>query len=146
MGQKLAAKEVQRNLRALTDPFWSTKFRTYAGFSDSIYYLPSVDELDVILKDEDFVVPVPKHMKQGFDCDDFAYVFKGRSCLYARDNFTPDGSLCLGIAWADFSWVNEFHAANWALCDDLNLYWVEPQDLTRRGAAHCQGNLCLLLV
>lgn len=146
MGRILPATDVHRSLGTITDQLWSSSRETYAGLSDSFFFLPSLSEVDHMLQQPPFAIRRPANMTEGFDCDDFAYALKGNACLYARDHFDPAGSLCLGIAWGDFSWVSEFHATNWVLCDDLDFHWIEPQDLKRRGLSHCQGNLCLMLV
>ena len=143
------AEDVRARISLLTDPYWSNTARTYAGFSDSQFYLPTRQEVDQFLSpsNENSVVEVPESIGEGFDCDDFAFVLKGKVCLYARDKLNLRASMCLGIAWARFDWIGDtLHSVNWVLYDSLEFAWIEPQDLSIHNIHACRGELQLLIV
>jgi hypothetical protein len=126
---------------------WATNSRTYAGFSDSGYFLPSLQELSEFLSANQ--VQWPARFTEGFDCDDFTFVLKGRVSLYCRDQLGESRSLCIGIAWGKFDWRPGLHACNWSLVDTGEFRWIEPQDPPNgalRTVGHCSGDLRWIVV
>lgn len=101
----------------------------YAGFSDSSYYL--FNEQEVLLLLQEFRQEPPEVLSEGFDCDDFTYVFKGRICQVNREKYQLEYSFGIGIAWGKFSWAYDgaqLHATNWFLDPvDGQVKWAEPQ-------------------
>lgn len=145
MGKESSSETVKSQLRVLTDPFWVRRGRTYAGFTDTGFYLPSIHETRQVL--QTVVVSNAGTSGEKFDCDDYSFSFKGNVALYCRDNIQTDFSMCIGISWAYYSWSGgELHAINWVLCDDNSFYWIEPQDNSLHSLNECRGGLELLLV
>lgn len=67
-----------------------------------------------------------------FDCDDFAFIFKGLVTQWYRKNRADQLPFAIGVAWGDFNAFSkgQFHALNWLfLADDKLLYWIEPQHI-----------------
>jgi len=140
----LEADSVKRIISKSTKGKWVKTNRKYIGFADSRYYLMDLNATRQYLKR--IRIRGRPDLGEGFDCDDFAYVLKGRMCLYGRDKLNALYSLCTGIAWGYFEWVpNENHAVNWMIDKSKNLYWIEPQNRTIYPAGKCIGNLQLLL-
>jgi hypothetical protein len=127
-------------------PYWAADNRAkYAGFADSRYYAPTVQELEGFLRN----TPLQPTVMFGevFDCDDYAFVMKGAASLFARDLARLQTGLCLGIAWGNFAWKPDpFHACNWVIDADGHLWWVEPQDHRVHDIPQCRGDLTLLLI
>lgn len=124
----------------LTERYWAQSTRNYAGFSDEAYVLPNEEEILAIIAANP--VTRPPTVSEAFDCDDFAFVFKGLACLYTRDHLKIEHSLCIGIAWGCFAWTEpafEFHATNWVLIDQLGLLWCEPQNGTLYPLDNCNS-------
>ena len=120
------------------------KCRKYMGFADSHYCLMNLKATRQYL--QRIRIRGRSDLEEGFDCDDFAYVLKGRMCLYGRDKLHAKHSLCIGIAWGYFEWVpNENHAVNWMIDESKKLYWIEPQNRTIYPAEECRGRLQLIL-
>jgi len=133
-------QRVGRSLRGL----WCNRNRTYAGFSDNEFYVPTRDELDAFLTERP--IRHADECDESFDCDDFAFVLKGMISLYARRSRHLRASVCLGIGWGKFQWVPDtFHAVNWALVDGSEFVWLEPQDGSVHAVDECEGGLTLIL-
>jgi hypothetical protein len=107
-------------------PYWVSNAH-YGGFSDNKFYLPTLEEISTYVTSPATTVKPPESFTEAFDCDDFSFAFKGSLCLYTRDKINIPHSICFGIAWGRFTWLNEFHACNWVVTDDLVLRWIEPQ-------------------
>lgn len=127
-GKYFSTTSAKKRIGHLLTGFWSTTRRTYAGHSDRTLYFPTWDELQKILR-ENIVPKNTVDLGEGFDCDDYAFVLKGKVSLYGRSEMKLEHSMCLGIAWARFRWVeDEYHAANWAMDDTGKFFWIEPQE------------------
>lgn len=151
MGLLVSRKEVWNVVSPLVNPFWApptpdNPYDRYVGFADERYYLPSQEEIQLLLEQ------IPKEplgfFGETFDCDDYSFLMKGTASVYARKNFGISAGLCLGIAWGKFSWKSDpAHSCNWVLDDTKHgFFWLEPQDRKLRGVQHCLGGLVLLLV
>ncbi len=72
-----------------------------------------------------------EYTKNGqFDCDDFAFAFKGLVTNWYRTNRPNFLPMAIGIGWGKYAKFGdgEYHALNWVFIeDDQRLYWVEPQ-------------------
>ena len=143
MGSYIRQSIVKQRVSTYVRPYWSTSRRTYGGFSDSRYYLPSAPELEEMLL-ENPVFPDPG-LGEGFDCDDYSFVLKGSFSLYGKEK-ALSASICLGIAWGRFSWRKEYHACNWVLTDEYTFSWIEPLTHTLHPVTDCKGGLTLMLV
>ncbi|MEM6375562.1 MAG: lectin MOA-related protein [Pseudomonadota bacterium] len=65
-----------------------------------------------------------------FDCDDYAFIFKGLVSQWYRHNRPNDLPFAMGIAWGFFRAFSptEFHSLNFIfLAEDRKLRWIEPQ-------------------
>jgi hypothetical protein len=146
MGAYLDFGAVKLVLRKYVDSYWAVgQTPRYAGFADQQYYLPSQGEIGALLRD------IPRQplgfFGEVFDCDDYAFVMKGAVSIYARDTLRVQAGPCIGIAWGRFAWKPEpFHACNWAIDDQHNFSWLEPQDRTVHKPTECFGGLTLLIV
>ena len=128
MGKTVTKAQVINRLGPLLNPLWVPSSNPhYAGLNDDQFYLPSFVEISTYVKASHAKIPAPANLGEGFDCDDFAYVFKGQLSLFTRDRLRLPHSVCCGIAWGRFAWVNEEHACNWVLTDDYVFHWIEPQ-------------------
>lgn len=146
MGEYITTTQLKARLSKQLRPYWATDSRSkYAGFSDSRYYAPTGDE---IMKFLDNTPLQPTGLfGELFDCDDYAFVMKGAASLYARDVAKLESSLCIGIAWARFFWKPDpFHACNWTLNNEGQVWWVEPQDHELHPLTTCKGDLTLIII
>lgn len=125
-GTYVKTKALQDQLGAILVPYWRPT-RKYAGFSDPRYYLPTMAEFELVAGLSTVRVDNVTSNAPHFDCDDFAFAFKGRLCLHTNNMIALEASLCVGIAWAEFRWAAGFHACNWVLTSDGTLLWYEPQ-------------------
>lgn len=141
-GQIVTTSVIKNRLGKLLSGYWLTKY--YAGFSDASYYLPSLNELQLFINTHPITSNI--YLGEGFDCDDFTFVFKGNMSLFTRDQLQLNYSVCVGIAWGYFSWRNEFHAVNWFLDKDFELRWVEPQDGSIYQINQCKSKSLELLI
>ena len=139
------AKIVKQIISRSTRGKWvKTGTKKYMGFADTRYYLMDLQATRKYLKR--IHISHRQDLGEGFDCDDFAYVLKGRMCLYGRDKLNVQHSLCIGIAWGYFKWVpNKNHAVNWMIDTSRKFHWIEPQDRTIHPAEECEGSLQLIL-
>lgn len=146
MEGKIVSKDyVASTLSGILRPYWALDHRTFAGFSDFQYYLPTPEELETFLKENPVKDPEATP-DEGFDCDDYAYVLKGAACLSARRKWGVQHSMCLGIAWGNFKWRSGFHCCNWVIDAEGNFSWVEPQDSRFHQVADCEYGLTLIIV
>ena len=139
------AETVKRIITESTRGKWvNDRAKKCMKFADTRYYLmDSKATLNYLKRTR---IRHRQDLGEGFDCDDFAYVLKGRMCLYGRDKLNAQYSLCTGIAWGYFEWVpNKNHAVNWMIDESKQLYWIEPQNRTIYHAGKCLGNLQLVL-
>ncbi len=146
MGAYIGTPQLKAVLGKLLRLYWATDSRPkYAGFSDSRYYAPTGEEIKKFL-DETPLQPVSA-FGEVFDCDDYSFVMKGAASLYGRDVARLESGLCIGIAWARFSWKPDpFHACNWTLDDGGRFWWVEPQDNKLHPLTACAGDLTLIII
>jgi len=122
----------------------------FLGFSDKKFYLPTLAEFKKFLQIYRITVSPnnPVQGTEGFDCDDFSFICKGYVSIYNRNVAFKKHSWAVGIIWGNFSWVNQFHAANWVLTRHNGLYLYEPQ-LGSNGFKRfrdCLGNVELVLL
>ncbi len=86
--------------------------------SDQTYKLVDIDVLKVFLKNN----PVSKreYVPISHDCDDFHFILMG-------DVTRWDSDLAFGIIWG---WKpgGAYHAWNWCVGTDRNIWFVEPQN------------------
>jgi len=144
-GIHISREQFQQRVKSLLSGLWATNTRTYAGFSDTQFYLPTRQELtEFLLKNQ---IESAGVVDQSFDCDDYAFVLKGSVSLFGRSQQDINASLGIGIAWGMFTWAgNQPHACNWALDKDLQFLWIEPQDGKTYSLDHCSGALIFILV
>jgi hypothetical protein len=141
-GQIVKTTIIKNRLGGMLGNYWLS--RSYAGFTDSSYYLPSLNEMQIFINT--YPISSNIYLGEGFDCDDFTFVFKGNMSLFTRDQLRLNYSVCVGIAWGYFSWRTEFHAVNWFLDKDLVLRWVEPQDGSLYLINECKAKSLELLI
>lgn len=142
-GKTIATPIIRQRLDILLAGYWLNKY--YVGFSDSQYYCPSPNEIELFVDQHPIGGAI--NLGEGFDCDDYTFVFKGNLSLFTRDQLKLKSSICAGIAWGRFSWRNEYHAANWFMDRDSVLWWIEPQDGVLYPINECvKGSLELLIV
>jgi hypothetical protein len=141
-GQVLATTVIKNRLGNMLGNYWLTRY--YAGFSDSSYYLPSLREMQAFISAHPITSSI--YLGEGFDCDDYTFVFKGNMSLFTRDNLQLKHSVCVGIAWGYFTWRPEYHAVNWFLDNDGVLRWIEPQDGNIYLLDQCQPKTLELLI
>ena len=96
-------------------------------FADRDYYYVTIEEMkDIILHDW---VDKKKYLKEKFDCDDFALVFKAH--LAERFNINAVGlARSIKISDANTGEHIGYHRANVFFADDngvIKLYFLEPQ-------------------
>ena len=140
----LTVRQVKQRVGHILRGCWATSRRTYAGFSDNRFYLPSRTEIEDLLRARSLRSAAAQD--ESFDCDDYAFVFKGLAALKGRRMSHVTSSMCVGIAWGYFNWVPDvFHAVNWALLEGSVFVWVEPQDGSIHPVEHNQGGLSLLI-
>lgn len=113
-------------------------------FGDGSFYLPTVKEVQHILKSSQ--LDRRQWMEERFDCDDFAYVLKGEMSVHAYESNDLRFALCVGMVWGDFDWVQGYHAVNWFIASDREIRFIEPQSDEIYDLTHCQGKISLLLV
>lgn len=113
-------------------------------YGDASYYLPTLAEVRQILRASR--LDRRTWLAERFDCDDFAYVLKGEMSAHAYDAGELRFGLCVGIVWANFKWVDGYHAVNWFVASDQKLRLIEPQDDAIHGPSDCKGGIALLLV
>ncbi len=113
-------------------------------FGDGSFYLPKLDEVRSILDSSQ--LDRRTWMEERFDCDDFAYVLKAEMSAYAYKSNELRFALCVGMVWGNFDWVAGYHAVNWFVDSDQELYFIEPQTDEIYGKDRCQGQITLLLV
>jgi len=128
---------------------WSAT-SSYMAFSDSKYYLPTLQEFaDYIGANQDVLLKKTElSNSEGFDCDDYSFLLKGHIGLYNRDVAKKEHSWAVGIIWANFSWVKGFHAANLVATADNGFLLYElqygPTGFFR--FEECFGNVQLLVM
>lgn len=137
MGTYKSLEVVKQRLGTQLSSYWMGG-RNYAGFGDNEYYLPDPEEVLALLGQ--IVITPPSFASQRFDCDDYAFVFKGMVSLLARDSDNLTASPCIGLAWGEFGWMGEvFHACNWVLDSSNALRWIEPQTMVLYNLEECIG-------
>lgn len=119
---------------------------TFVAFADNRFWTPTRDELVRLVSDVDFPdIDAIATVGEAFDCDDYAFVLKGRASNSNRRRGVSSG-LCLGIAWGRFSWLPGIdHAVNWVVEDDRSFWWIEPQTRRFHRPEECLGSLSLLI-
>ncbi len=144
-GIHIPMEEFKQRVTSLLSGLWATNTGTYAGYSDTHFYLPTRQELADFLSQNP--IQAANTSNQSFDCDDYSFALKGRVSLFSRSQPDIKASLGLGIAWGMFAWVgNEFHACNWALDKDLRFLWIEPQNGKTYTLDYCTGDIEFILV
>lgn len=112
-------------------------------FGDGTYYLPTIQEVQEILSKSES--DRRTWLAERFDCDDFAYVLKGEMSVHAYDTGDIRYGLCVGMVWANFTWVKGYHAVNWFIASDGTLRFIEPQNDSIYDVSQCQGAISLLI-
>jgi hypothetical protein len=116
-------------------------------FSDNQYTALSTQELNELFA----CVKLPAFQGQVFDCDDFAFVFKGEASRFGLIK-NMSASPCVGMAWGYFKWNPEYHAVNWVILEDERFLWIEPQHINKTGAdatydaAQCERQVVVAIV
>lgn len=107
--------------------------------SDLHYYCPSLYEVEEFAnKTQVSVSPYnPIQGTAGFDCDDFAFVFKGFLNLYNRDYAHKEHSWAGAIIWGRFNWLQELHVTNLFVTSDYGILLWEPQTNTHYSLNEC---------
>lgn len=98
--------------------------------ADNEYGLYSLDDLKAFLKWD--TTDEIKYVKEGFDCDDFADVLKGRERIWYDFSAHTFGST-FGIVWGDVRTETEptkarYHAVNYFIDDQKQVHMIEPQN------------------
>ena len=113
-------------------------------YGDGTYYLPTLAEMRHLLSTSQS--DRRRWTAERFDCDDFSYVLKGEAAVHSYDSADFRFGMCVGIIWGDFDWVNGYHAINWFIDSNRNLYLIEPQTDAIYAANRCEGNVSLIVV
>ena len=144
-GKIVSKMGVKQRLGRILSDCWSNS-KKYDGFSDNNFYLPSLEEIKALVKSPELTIEPANSANESFDCDDFAFAFKGNLCLFTRDKLKLKNSICVGIAWGEFKWFSEFHACNWVLTNKMELFWIEPQFQKLYTLNNCRNNSLKLLI
>jgi len=145
VGNYSSSQTVEDALVQQIGRFRAVGSRQIGFFADTRFYLPSTREVEVLLRD----IPLQPtgFLGEVFDCDDYSFVMKAATSIYARDTLRINAGLCFGIAWGRFGWrIDPWHSCNWVLHDDMSFSWVEPQDRRPHNPSECLGSLTLILV
>lgn len=113
-------------------------------YGDSNFYLPTQAEVMNILTASQ--TDRRTWTAERFDCDDFSYVLKGEFSVHAYDAGALSYGFALGIIWGNFSWVNGFHAVNFAVLNTGAVMLIEPQDDRVFAASQCVSGVNLIVV
>ena len=144
-GRYVSKKTLRDRVRPWVKPFWAKKLGKYAGYADTQYYVPPLQEVNQILK----TMKLPSAQGELFNCDEFAFALKVHFSRYVRMSGKFGAPMAIGIAWARFSWISkgmQDHACNWVLDNTGTFFWIEPQNKKLYPAKRCRGRLNLLLV
>lgn len=139
--------DVRALIRGLTDGLWvDASYQghgKYIGISDELLVLPTREQV------EEFLNFNRVHLNssgQFSDCDKFSKLLVSQSVKWIDKDPEADVYWCFGTAWGEFSWMDGFHACNFFIDDQRNLWWVEPQDNSIHHLSECTGNLTLMVV
>jgi hypothetical protein len=107
--------------------------------SEGIYLLPPLGELMRLLAASRR--ERTEWLEDRAECDDFAYALRSEAGAHGFAVGEMRVSLCLGLAWGGFDWIDGAHAVNWFVADDGELRFVEPRhdDIYERD--HCRGQI-----
>lgn len=145
----LQKEELRAQILANLKGKWNTK-SSFMTFSDNHYYVPTYKEFrNYIQANESVLISKTELSKtEGFDCDDYSFLLKGHMGLYNREVAKKEHSWAVGIIWANFSWIEKFHAANLLATSDKGLVLFEPQYGVNGfyEFSECTGNVNLLIV
>ncbi len=132
-------------LDSLIGAAFAGRFDAYPAirYGDSVFYLPTLAEVRRVLVASQ--LDRRTWLQDRFDCDDFAYVLKGEMSAHAYDTAERRLGLCFGMLWANFDWVEGFHAVNWVVTSDESIWLIEPQTDDIYPHARCTGGIALLL-
>lgn len=125
---------LSRYARDHMTPLPDTVTRTLVQASDPLMELPTQTMLREIVESVKPDMPhADDYTENGkFDCDDFAYAFKGLATRWYQENRPALLPMAIGVSWGQFQFFGDgqYHALNWVfLADDQKLYWIEPQFL-----------------
>jgi hypothetical protein len=146
-GIEESTTKIKAKLRPILQGKWARNRSRFAGFSDNRFYLPTLEETRQIIDSNP--IPPAQYVSQSFDCDDYAFAFKGLVALHGRKLHELQTSVCIGIAWGRFTWIpaSPFHAVNWVLTRGGTFRWIEPQNGRLYPVDRCVSrSLTLLLV
>lgn len=123
-------------------PLPGTVKRTLVQASDPLMELPTqavlLEIVEAIKSDMPHAEDYTENGK--FDCDDFAYAFKGLATRWYQKKRPTLLPMAIGVSWGRFQFFGngEYHALNWVfLADDQKLYWIEPQFLRSKTFEEC---------
>lgn len=115
---------------------------------DANFYVPTLAELRAIIARSQ--AHRQQYTAERFDCDDFAYVLKGEFSLHFYKASNLVCGIAAGIIWGRFSWINEFHSANFGITSDQGFVLVEPQSGDQPDklypVSECRGSVSLVLI
>ena len=144
-GKIVSRSTLQQVVRPHVKPYWEKQRAKYAGFFDTKFCLPDIDDIGTLYSNIDF----PTFARDLFDCEDFAYLCKAEISRQVRNSNIYTAAWAFGLAWGRFQWVadgKEDHACNWFVDSLGRFWWLEPQKGTRHPPNACRGHLALLLV
>lgn len=97
VGNYSSSQTVEDALVQQIGRFRAVGSRQIGFFADTRFYLPSTREVEVLLRD----IPLQPtgFLGEVFDCDDYSFVMKAATSIYARDTLRINAGLCFGIAW-----------------------------------------------
>lgn len=117
--------------------------KAHVRFADERYYLPTQDEVQYIL--DESKLDRKDWLSERFDCDDFSFILKGEISSHAYQAGQLTCGLCSGIVWGHFAWNKSYHAANWFLGADEQLFFIEPMWDTILDAGQCRKGIDLIV-
>lgn len=110
---------------------------TFKVTHDEVYFCPAEDEFRQIIEHSDVTIPqsTVSYQINGFDCEDYAYLSRGKLALYVAQNMAVlniPAPIAYGIAIGRCQWVSrgmQRHCFNVAVLED-RVVWVEPNPNT----------------
>lgn len=126
----VSVKNIKQVLKTQLQPYWANAdpaegipFRRV--LDNESYLVPTIQEMMSVIQQNNVSLPP---LGEGYDCEDYAFAFKGSISLYVRKVLQSQHGLCVGIAGGLFNWTPGFHACNWFINDQGIIFWIEPQN------------------
>jgi len=123
----LSNHDIREIIKKQTDKKWTRNKAKFLGGADRSYFLPKFSDINDILLGCSIG---HRYKDEIFDCDDFALTFKSKLAYFAvrRKSHFNNHPIAGGVFWGRTTWESDnAHAANFIVCQDRKIYWIEPQ-------------------